>query len=141
MNLKQAILSAASHIEQYPDSYNFIRGAYPRNGRPGCMLAWIGVYFGLQEEDVRGDYSDHVARLLGHANWKGFLHELRVLMEGLTQYEQDAHWFYHRSSGAVLCLRLYAKAHFPTPGMPASVRAIFEQKCPLPEDTAIEVTA
>ena len=47
MNVRQAILAAASHIERNPDQYKFHANGKPACGTPGCLMGWIGVYAGV----------------------------------------------------------------------------------------------
>lgn len=52
MNLYQAILLAADHIERNPGEFNFNTCDLPDGpgcGTPGCALGWIGVFGGAKE--------------------------------------------------------------------------------------------
>ena len=47
MNIYNAILKAADHIERNPHLYDFYRSNVPNCGTPGCMLGWIGHFMGI----------------------------------------------------------------------------------------------
>lgn len=47
MEIRQAILMAADHIERYPHEFNFMasgRPDRPNCGTPGCALGWISTF-------------------------------------------------------------------------------------------------
>jgi hypothetical protein len=46
MNVRDAILKAADHIERNPQAYNFWKTDVPDCGTPGCMLGWIAASAG-----------------------------------------------------------------------------------------------
>lgn len=49
MNLYNAIMSAAGHIEQNPKEYNFDTLSIPTHcGSPGCALGWIAHFAGVE---------------------------------------------------------------------------------------------
>lgn len=58
---REAILKAAAHIEQHPESYDFMRTRTPAVGDSACLLGWIGHFMGM------GDYVPigNVAEALG----------------------------------------------------------------------------
>lgn len=48
MNLYNAIMKAADHIERHPNDFNFMQWCVPGScGSPGCALGWIGFFAGL----------------------------------------------------------------------------------------------
>lgn len=48
MNIRQAILLAADHIERNPQLFKFEKVRVPRDcGTPGCALGWIGYFMRL----------------------------------------------------------------------------------------------
>lgn len=52
MNIYDAIMKAADHIEADPSSYNFFEPNAPGAGGRGCMIGWVGHYMGLAGKDV-----------------------------------------------------------------------------------------
>jgi hypothetical protein len=51
MNIRDAILKAADHIERNPAEFRFASIAIPGGpgcGTPGCALGWIGAFGGLE---------------------------------------------------------------------------------------------
>lgn len=81
--LHAAFLEAADHIEAHPERYDFQKGwRKPRSMEGfGCMLAWVGYFFGLNEGTPR-EYSDDVAKLLGFRSDDDFF---RALLRGGIQ--------------------------------------------------------
>ena len=52
MNVREAILAAADHIETYPKKFSFASVEVPSRrscGTPGCALGWIGHFAGSIE--------------------------------------------------------------------------------------------
>lgn len=51
MNIYQAILKAANHIERNPGAFNFSSVHIPNGcGTPGCALGWIGHFAGVTHQ-------------------------------------------------------------------------------------------
>jgi hypothetical protein len=51
MNIRNAILAAADHIESNPNEFDFKRCYIPSSkhcGTPGCALGWIGTFLAVQ---------------------------------------------------------------------------------------------
>jgi hypothetical protein len=44
MEIRDAILRAADHIERHPQDFNFGSVSIPVCGTPGCALGWISAY-------------------------------------------------------------------------------------------------
>lgn len=123
MNIRQAILSAASFIESHPKQFNFFSVSTPsRCGTPACALGWIGYF-------------------AGH---RGGLHRVVLPKLGLSEDAAGAIQFYERcnviggmrnwresAEAVVATLRGYADKFHPSEGIeevrgiPASVRNIF----------------
>lgn len=63
MDRKQAVLAAADHIEQHPETYNFMLFDRPKSETDkSCILGWIGFYLGLlDDEDDEPSYTELVA--------------------------------------------------------------------------------
>lgn len=99
LNVYDAIMAAADHIEKNPAQFVFTKSDTPRScGSPGCALGWIG-YFGNLGRD-----SNEVARRLGLGemhfyNWMG----ISTLHEGF--WTRDA-------SVCATGLRRFAEKHF-----------------------------
>lgn len=67
MNVREAILKAADHIEREPESFDYQSNCKPGCGTPGCFWGWIGFYGGVQR--VKGEsYLHRVNAFVGH-NW------------------------------------------------------------------------
>jgi hypothetical protein len=105
MNIRNAILAAADHIEANPGEFNFNASHAPKSrdcGTPGCALGWIGTFAGLA-----GACNQTVAEKLGLCGGGGwtleFYSKLNELARGWTSH-------------AALCaraLRLYADKYHP----------------------------
>jgi hypothetical protein len=116
MNIRDAILEAAAHIERNPDDFNFHSIEKPSHcGTPGCAIGWIGVFAGIEEE---------------HPSWLSAIKR---------QTGIDAHDFYKKMSdiqlgwifeaaSCAITMRLYADKYHPAERrdlIPESVRNIF----------------
>jgi hypothetical protein len=123
MNIRQAILKAADHIERHPAEFNWNSCDMPGCGTPGCAIGWIGYfYFG----------------------GKAVKHERHYLLSTIsnTALGVSSGMFYGRmddfviswTEDAVRCavaLRGYANKYHPEAKgtdvlIPSSVRAIFD---------------
>lgn len=125
MNIRQAILKAADHIEKNPYLFRYSEISVPDDcGTPGCALGWIGCFMGGNYyEDDRGQKIcfpsvSAVARkdlgLLAPA----FYERMINLAPGWTCSAEEC------ARG----LRLYADKYHPAEShalIPASVRAVF----------------
>ena len=58
---REAILKAAAHIEQYPESYDFMRVCTPGPGERACLIGWIGHFMGMPQ----WTHIDKVAHTIG----------------------------------------------------------------------------
>ncbi len=106
MNLYDAIMKAADHIEHFPHEFNFNSCRVPSStgcGTPGCAIGWITLFVGGEQTD-RG-FRKTIKLLVG----KDDGHVFYGLMDDLAGYR----WIYD----AEICargLRLYAaKYHAP----------------------------
>jgi hypothetical protein len=110
VEIRQAILKAADHIERYPDDFDFAATKVPDCGTPGCALGWIAAFAGLKER-----YSEA-------AVWMGLAAE--PLRGGSDR--QRVYTFYNRMDDLVgywhkdpaICakgMRLYADKYHPAP--------------------------
>ena len=126
MNIRQAILRAADHIESHPELYEFHRNEVPACGTPGCMLGWIGYFLGVKGSVV---YAVCPAMGLGQGQ-DGFIRngihklaveEMKRRGSGWPDYAGDA-------KAAARLMRTWADRHHPAESralIPESVRAIF----------------
>lgn len=48
MNIRQAILKAADHIEAHPEAFDFSDIAVPECGAPGCAIGWVAAFSGKE---------------------------------------------------------------------------------------------
>lgn len=114
MNIYNAIMKAADHIEMKPYLYDFMHTTVPDCGTPGCMLGWIGHFAGVP---VGSDVLDTVAQpLLGIYYEVHMAHPfyMRLRELGAGRYWTDA-------AVAAAAMRLYAeKYHSPKKGRHAS---------------------
>jgi hypothetical protein len=133
MNIRQAILRAADHIESTPKEFNF-QSVYipdgPGCGTPGCALGWIGHFAGYDEQRAVAESGDSATVLYIGRKVLGVKCEGHMLNRNEFYARMDtlAGGWQH---GAVACargLRLYADKYHPAESralIPASVRAIF----------------
>jgi hypothetical protein len=128
MNIREAILLAADHIETNPREFDFDSIHVPDCGAPGCALGWIGAHLGVE----RGENLVAVCRAMGFGKSDAGLEFYRRMdsIQGVLRGQPD--W----SESHIHCARLmrvYADKYHPAPkvrGIPANVRAIFETKQP-----------
>lgn len=108
MNIYDAIMKAADHIERNPSEFRFLRSAVPSApfcGSPGCALGWIGVFSASKAIDS-GDVAQQV---LCVPNEDGLSSEL-TFYNRMNDLLSDTNWIRH----ADLCargMRLYAKKY------------------------------
>lgn len=124
MNIRDAILKAADHIEGSPRLFNFGKCATPHDcGTPGCALGWIGFFAGKQ---FHGAIVCDVAASIGIPG------NVRGSSEG-TFYERmnklcaddDRIWI-EDAAACARGMRLYADKYHPATALiPESVRRIF----------------
>ena len=130
MNIREAILKAADHIERNPEDFRFTQPAVPDQcGTPGCALGWIGYFLGEPEGLIWSythlDVSEHWLQL-GHSTIGAeiFYNRMSALENGLlwNTWSVNAH-------RCAETLRKYADKYHPAPAdvIPASVREIFAE--------------
>ena len=101
MNIRNAILAAADHIERNPKDYDFMRWAVPDGNCKACMLGWIGHFLGMV-----GAVNNEVKRAISPDNdWDAFYCRVRDAL-GSSRFQSDA-------SEAAKALRLYADKYHP----------------------------
>ena len=116
MNIRQAILSAADSIEQYPQMFDFGSVDIPDHdcGTPGCALGWIGFHLGFGKHGYLRQVNDAL----------GLQHSACFIQ--LTKTVGHQHWK-NSADECAKALRQYADIHHPEQDyIPASIRAIFD---------------
>jgi hypothetical protein len=125
MNIRQAILLAADHIEQHPAAFNFRSIYVPKSdcGTPGCALGWIGYFYGCVDKP-RQAYD-------GRTN-VSYVASETVQIEPSEFYDRMTEALgYTWTESSELCargLRLYADKYHPAESralIPESVARIF----------------
>lgn len=125
MNIRQAVLKAADHIESAPGDFDFCSVCVPHAcGTPGCAVGWIQFYLGHRSgRIINGSFL--IDGLVVNENVCGSESEFYSRMDGIC-----AGRAWRKSAGAcATTLRLYADGYHPAESralIPASVRAIFE---------------
>jgi len=121
MNVRNAILKAADHIEKNPNEFDFMAIGFPEPncGTPGCALSWIGSFLGKRAECGVTWFPEEVLGIEAI--------EFYYRMEGF-----DNNWRW-RADACARALRCYADAYYPTTqprhsGIPANILAIFATK-------------
>lgn len=143
MNMYNALLATAAHIETRPHLYNFNVTSIPdgsENEGPygfrasGCILARMAQITGL-----RVAHADIATQpLLGMPSHE-FFGRLQRMMVSDLRLSPDL----HAVSSVVPALRRYAELHraeleareYPIPAIPTKVREIFAMPAPVPNDS------
>lgn len=98
MNVYEAIMKAADHIEKNPGDFDFGNFRVPGCGTPGCALGWIGVYAGIgagasvhhvvEKQLLRnGDFYENMRGLIGG----GWHDDAKQCARGLRLYAERYH--------------------------------------------------
>lgn len=117
MNIRQAILSAANSIEQYPKLFDFNSTIIPNDcDTPGCALGWVAYHLGSKYLVSAG------------ITWKSdsFTGDDGLFYKNMNHICGSDAW----KTSASECsssLRIYADKYHPTQGIPDSVLAISKQ--------------
>lgn len=110
MNLREAILKAADHIEANPGLFDFGIPMVPNNcWARGCALGWIGYFADVQGESI----SKVSTQLLG-------LRDSGVFYGRMNEWGAD--WD-DTATEAARALRLYADKYHPKQGWIATTLA------------------
>lgn len=75
MNLYDAIMKAADHIEQNPQLFDYHNIYVPDCGTPACALGWIGHFAGIRDlyrEDGLTNVG-YVEKILGRHDFYAFM--------------------------------------------------------------------
>lgn len=101
MNIREAILKAADHIERNPRDFNWRSVVVPKSrGFPGCAVGWIGHFLG----------HEHSATGFRNAAIQVFNNDERQFYSDMWKISDS--W----TGDAAECaraLRIYADAHHP----------------------------
>jgi hypothetical protein len=114
MNVREAILAAASHIERNPGEFRFHSISIPTGrgcGTPGCAIGWIGFFAGAKDFFAVSGHVNHpgtVERGLLGVSQHAFYKAMNELRSGWTYRAQDC----------ADALRLYADAYHPATERP-----------------------
>jgi hypothetical protein len=99
MNIRDAILKAADHIERHPTDFSFNKIFVPSCGTPGCALGWICAFAGISAGDSiwyeripgfvqhSSVFYSRMNDLVGHA-WK---RDAAVCARGMRLYADKYH--------------------------------------------------
>ncbi len=105
MNIRQAILKAANHIESNPERFDYGSCGIPEHetcGTPGCAVGWVAFFAGQKE--CNEPMNAICARTLGIDFWNTFIRRMDTL--------DDQSWRFTASQCAKH-LRLYADKYHP----------------------------
>jgi hypothetical protein len=130
MNIREAILKAATFIRQNPSAYKFSNNVIPECGTPGCMMGWIFSILGH-----RGQVFSFAPAVLGVTGGE-FIHRVSRIQDALGysdgSYNVGTPEQMARNAEAVL--RLYADKYHPAaPVTPPNWSAIASAH-PIPDD-------
>lgn len=124
MNIREAILKAADHIERTPKDFEFMEERKPSCGSPGCALGWIGCFLSVESDGSKYGYPNLVAIAMGIRSGERrpegmFYERMNALSPPGWKWDEQI---------CATALREYADKYHPAPklGIPASVRAIFD---------------
>ena len=107
--LRQAILLTADHIEQNPETYDFMSVRIPDCGTPGCLIGWVESFLGLSEQQRL------LIVLLGHATFGDCMGVTAPVFYSRMNNIQPwwrRHWHFNAKSAAT-SLRKYADLYHP----------------------------
>lgn len=126
MNIYQAIMRAADHIEARPELFDFYAGNVPECDSPACAVGWIGHFAGMP---AWTDHTDSTRALFGLDHW--------VWIERVfgRQWGDPGTRTADKVPGL---LRAYANKYHADqkPDIPADIRALFEQTVEDPDKVA-----
>lgn len=110
MNIREAILAAADHIERNPGAYNYQSNSKPSCNSPGCLMGWIGFFAGVEEAEY--GYMGDVCSAVGF----DYCDILRFTFAMPDDAYMQLGGLYTKSAPvAAKVLRLYADKYHPAP--------------------------
>lgn len=123
MNIYNAIMKAADHIEKHPERFDYWSTMVPHSeGCQACLLGWIGFYFGQTiRDDIHGPIDQRIT-LLG-VHYSVFYAAIAKMSDVASLSQADPK---RLAAG----LRLYAAEYHEKAaitGIPDSVRQIFAE--------------
>lgn len=101
MNLYNAILKAADHIEHYPDDFNYHMLGVPACGSPGCAVGWIAHFSGVKAQPI-GVTGEVCKQVLGVDYWGSFVGRMDRAVTGYWRRDPFV---------CAAALRLYAEKY------------------------------
>lgn len=121
MEIYDAILAAADHIEAHPKEFDFGQPKVPKGpgcGSPGCALGWIGAFYGRPDDKYFG-YRRVAREILGLSpedrrdsqgrTWgDGDGDEGDAFYNRMDEFESEWQW---NVAACARALRLYAKKY------------------------------
>jgi hypothetical protein len=105
MNIREAILKAADHIEANPREFGFwfvYRPDGPGCGTPGCALGWVGYFSGAKAKNT-GQIAEEV---LGYDSLIFYSRMTKMTCGGTKDWHEDAAECARR-------MRIYADTYHP----------------------------
>lgn len=135
MNIRDAILKAADHIERFPEEFSFNSYTVPERphcGTPGCALGWMIAFAGTGHSLFMA-FAQQVLGIVPHGKMSAG-YEFYCRMDELV----GADWV----ASAEACaagLRLYADKYHPAPEPHSFARELMAKlpSEPLPQDVAV----
>lgn len=119
MNISEALCAAADHIERYPERYNFMCGAVPRNGgEHACMLGRVGQVAGVPA----GISVDVVCQAVLGQGAQAFYADIHAAAQ-LASIDESV----HNARAVPVAMRQISKRY---EGIPEDVRDIFRERAP-----------
>lgn len=129
MNIRDAILKAADHLEANPQLWDFCSSTVPDCGTPGCAAGWIGHFRGVPAGRCLAiGFANNMERWLVEKNSPMYY---KIFSERMSAIDSQWPW---SVKTAVKTMRKYADKYHPaevttnhTDFIPATVRQLFEK--------------
>lgn len=128
MNIYDAMMKAADHIERNPRLFNFDMCSIPGDcGTPGCALGWIGYFAGIKNDDEK-----EIGAVAGHVSGGCRIEESLLRISQRQFYERMDEfnsWWNMSARKCAHAMRLYAaKYHVPKPVVVPDWNAMAEKQ-------------
>ncbi len=108
VTLRQAILSAADHIESHPETFDFPETCVPHDcGSPGCALGWIAFAVGRRSGSCHTAVED-IGLGVDH-----FYETMNALNSQFEQRTGDCSNWMDEATLCATLMREYAEKHYP----------------------------
>lgn len=111
MNVREAILAAADHIERHPGQFTFWSCSVPDGcGAPGCAIGWIGHFMGAEHSAIGFRVA---VKKLGYGESEMLFYDRMDEIAGSRAWKQSA-------AACANTMRLYADKYHPaeSPAVP-----------------------